>query len=160
AARGFDLVARVRTARRALLRPLGLLVGLGTALGAALLLLGHSRATTVAARDAGRQALVAGSALAVVWPWPRLGRTRGVLAPGALGALDLAIAGRPIVGTVPVASVAGPPPFMGPLLGSQRDEVLFHQAAWELAARGSTMNAAQPPIPAQWGVALTLEEDF
>jgi hypothetical protein len=161
AAGGFDLIARgPARSRRAALGALAIVAAVAGVATIALLVLGRTRETAAVARDAGRLLAVAASALALLWSWPRLRGSARALAPCALLAADLALAGAPIVATVPVSSVADPPPALLPAIRGGRDELLFHQAEWQLSAEGSTMLAGQPPMPAQWGLALTLEQDL
>ena len=112
---------------------------------------------SVAARDALRTALVAAGALTVLV----LLRDRrlAALAFVAVTAADLGHAGRSLVPTTPVDRVAAPPPFLRPLLESRPRGPIFHAAA-EDPVRGKARGAANPPIPAQWGLAMTLERDF
>jgi hypothetical protein len=149
AAHGFDHILQgPRRARRPLLWALGGFAVLG--LGAALV---AGRGAPVALRLAAVAA--AGATLVRFWP----GRARGSLIVCAAAALDLGLAGRELVPSVPLARVAAPPGFLAPLTTDGRDHLLFHLAAWD-----PTLNEApwlaKPPIPAQWGLAMTLETDF
>jgi hypothetical protein len=166
---GFDqIVHGSPQARRAfvlaLLPPLGL--GLVTAAGVSWIGLtpqpgGRPPAfpADLAAWDALRVALVATLASVLFISWPRLGRSRGALLVCAGAALDLVLAGKALVRTVPVARVAAPPSILQPLIARRKDDVLFHLAALdpELSMAGGL---ALPPIPAQWGIAMALDADF
>lgn len=85
---------------------------------------------------------------------------RRVLAPSflALAALDLALAGRPLVPTVPISQVALPPRYLRPLLQQTPTGRVFHEAAWDLG-RNTAPVVCRPPIPEQWGIALELCRD-
>ena len=109
--------------------------------------------------DALRVALVA-ALLAVVlmarWRWRR--RTRAAAVCAVL-ALDLLTSGRLLVHTSPVQSLAAPPAAFEPLLRHPSDDLLFHAAEWHTVL-GQAAGLAKPPLPAQWGIATTLENDF
>jgi hypothetical protein len=113
----------------------------------------------LAARDALHIALVALAALAVLGSARRLSRRSRGLAFCGLAALDLLAGGQGLAPTTSVAQATRPPDFLAPLVAQPRDDLLFHMAAWQ---RGlSDMGGlAAPPIPAQWGLATTLEADF
>jgi hypothetical protein len=55
--------------------------------------------------------------------------------------------------------VARPPAFLAGLVASGQDHLLFHLAAWD-PKLSQLPGLAKPPVPAQWGLALTLETDF
>lgn len=112
----------------------------------------------VAARDALRVAGVAASCLLALAVFRR-SRSWGRLALVAVTAADLAHVGRSLVPSEPVAEAAAAPPFLRPLVGRPLAGPLFHLAADD-AGRGLARVLACPPIPVQWGIALTLEEDF
>jgi hypothetical protein len=148
-AHGFDQIVQGPTrARRPLLYALLGLLGLG--LVAALV---AGRGMPVALRLAAVAA--AGVALFRFWP----GRARGALVVCALAALDLGLAGKELVPSVPLAKVAAPPSFLAPLARDGRDHLLFHLAAWD-PKLNEAPGLAMPPVPAQWGLAMTLETDF
>jgi hypothetical protein len=104
-----------------------------------------------------RATIVAALALAVLAV--RLPRGASALLVCAALALDLGSAGRELVPTVPLSRVATPPAALVPLIDSGRDEVLFHLAAWD-PNLGQRPGLAAPPAPAQWGLALALEQDY
>jgi hypothetical protein len=74
-------------------------------------------------------------------------------------AVDLASAGHPLLPTAPVASVATPPRELRPILADAEKHLLFHLADWD-SHRWPATGTAGPPVPAQWGLATTLERDF
>lgn len=92
------------------------------------------------------------------WRWRAGRRALGLLAC-ALLAFDLGQAATGIVHTTTVAALSAPPTVFRPLLERQEDQVLFHAAEWHPTMQGLA-GMAKPPIPAQWGLALTLENDF
>jgi hypothetical protein len=104
-----------------------------------------------------RLAVVAaiGALLFRLWP----GRARGALILCAAAALDLGLAGKELVPSVPLAKVAAPPSFLAPLTRDGRDHLLFHLAAWDPTLK-EVPGLAPPPVPAQWGLAMALETDF
>ena len=149
AAHGFDRVLQgTRRARRPLFWALVGFVAVG--LVAAPLV---GRGLPVALR----LAAVAAAAAALVRWWP--GRRQGALIACAAAALDLGLAGKELVPSVPLARVAAPPAFLEPLTRDGRDHLLFHLAAWDPKLKEAP-GLAPPPIPAQWGLAMTLETDF
>jgi hypothetical protein len=149
---GFDqVVLGPRRARRPLLRALAVLFLLALVAAAVLRLAGGHPAVAL------RAAIVAALGAAVLAL--RLSRSAGALVVCAALAGDLASAGRELVPSVPVARAAAPPAALVPLINSGHDEVLFHLAAWD-PRLGQRPGLAAPPVPAQWGVALTLEQDF
>jgi hypothetical protein len=77
----------------------------------------------------------------------------------AAAALDLGLAGKELVPSVPLQRVAAPPGFLAPLVNDGRDHLLFHLAAWDPKLKEAP-GLALPPIPTQWGLAMTLETDF
>ena len=76
-----------------------------------------------------------------------------------VAAADLVLAGRPLVPTKPSNLLSGVPPFLAPLVRARPPGPLFHFAAWD-PQLGTTTGICKPPIPAQWGIPTTLEEDF
>jgi hypothetical protein len=74
-------------------------------------------------------------------------------------AIDLASAGHSLLPTAPVANVAEPPTELLPILANADKHLLFHLGEWD-RDRWLTRGIASPPIPAQWGLATTLERDF
>ncbi len=112
----------------------------------------------VATRDAIRVALVAVAGLAAL-AVARRRRRWAALGLVALTSADLALAGRAVIPSVPVAKVARPPDALVPLAKAPPSTPLFHLAAEEPAGRLAT-GIAKPPIPAQWGIPMTLEADF
>jgi len=157
AAHGFDqIVQGPARARRPLL--IALLALLGVGLVAAVIV------AVVVAPLAGRGthvalrlAVVAAVGLALFRFWP--GRARGALIVCAVAALDLGLAGKELVPSVPVARVAALPSFLAPLTKDGRDHLLFHLAAWD-PQLNEAPGLAKPPVPAQWGLAMALETDF
>jgi hypothetical protein len=155
AAHGFDqVVLGPRRARRSIVVALLALALAGLATGGVLKVV-----ATGTAAVALRMTAVALAAALTLIAGARLGRRAGALLVCALLAVDLASAGRELVPTVPVARVAAPPAALAPLIASGRDEVLFHLAAWD-PRLGQRPGLAAPPVPAQWGLALALEQDF
>ncbi len=156
-AHGFDqIILGPGRARRPVMR---VLLGFGLA-GAVLAgILCRDAGLRIALPDAIRLGCAALASLAVIRLAPRLGRTRLALSVCALGALDLLAAGQQLVKTAPIAAVKTPPVVLRPLLAQPADERLFHLAAWDpdLSIVGGL---AAPPVPAQWGLATTLEVDF
>ncbi len=109
---------------------------------------------SVAARDAIRIGATAAVALGVL-----VFRRRAAWLLIPVAAADLVLAGRPLVPTRPSAVLAGVPPFLAPLAHAGPTGPLFHWAAWD-DHLGTTSGICKPPIPAQWGISTTLEEDF
>ncbi|HJX66382.1 MAG TPA: hypothetical protein VJ860_20795 [Polyangia bacterium] len=110
-------------------------------------------------RDCLRVSLVALVSLLPLWLASRLGRVRRALAVCAVLAADLVAVGRGLVPTTTVASVTAPPDFLMPLLQRREDDVIFHMAAWASEFDVSS-GLARPPIPVEWGLAMTYERDF
>jgi hypothetical protein len=108
----------------------------------------------VAAGDAIRVGVIAAVALGVL-VFFRLGAWLLIVVEAA----DLVLTGRPLVPTKPVDVLAGVPPFLSPLVRVKPPGPLFHFAAWDQKL-GTTTGICKPPVPAQWGIATTLEEDF
>ncbi len=77
----------------------------------------------------------------------------------AVAAADLVLTGRPLVPTKPSAVLSSVPPVLSPLVRGNPPGPLFHFAAWDQNL-GTTTGLCKPPVPAQWGIATTLEEDF
>jgi len=113
----------------------------------------------VARGDALRVAGAAVALLLVLWPRLRWGRTTRALAVCVVLALDLVTAGRDVVHTTPVQALVTPPPSFQPLLNRASDDLIFHAAEWH-PTLGNVEGAGKPPLPAQWGLAMTLENDF
>ncbi len=112
----------------------------------------------VVAADALRLSVLAGAGLILV---RRLGRAP-LAAWGlvAATAADLLFRGGRLVGTVPAETLATPPPFLAALSRTAEGPgLLFHLAAWTapVPVQGAL---ASPPMPAFWGVPVTLEADF
>jgi hypothetical protein len=110
-------------------------------------------------RDCLRVSLVALASLLPLWLARRLGRLRRALALCAVLAVDLIAVGRGLLLTTPVASVTTPPAFLTPLVQRKEDDVIFHMAAWAPGFDVS-LGLARPPIPVEWGLAMTYERDF
>jgi hypothetical protein len=161
---GFDQVILGRhEARRHLAR---VLVGLiATAiLGAAGIALFATHFATdfpwrVAAGDALRVAGVATALLMVIWPGIRWGRLARALIVCAVLALDLVSAGRQVVHTTPIQALTTPPAAFAPLLNRASDDLIFHAAEWH-PTMGQVEGVGKPPLPAQWGLAMTLDNDY
>ena len=113
----------------------------------------------VATVDALRVAGVAATLLVVFWPRLPWGRTTRALAVCAVLALDLVSTGRDIIHTTPVQALTTPPASFVPLLNRGADDLIYHAAEWH-PTLGKTEGAGKPPLPAQWGLAMTLENDF
>jgi hypothetical protein len=87
------------------------------------------------------------------------GRHLRALSLCALLALDLALAAGAVVHSVSPAQLTRVPRVLLPLVRSQQDPLLFHEAEWHDSLNAAA-GLAKPPIPAQWGLATTLENDF
>jgi hypothetical protein len=164
AALGFDQVLMGgRVARRQLARVLA--AGCGVAiLIAAGLALGARRWSAdfpwqVASGDVLRTGAVACLGLVLLASRRPAGRLGRGLLGCALLALDLLTAGRPVVHTTPIANLAAPPAAFLPLLNRPQDDLIFHAVEWH-PTMGKVNAAGNPPLPAQWGLAMTLENDF
>lgn len=72
---------------------------------------------------------------------------------------DLSLAGKAVIPSVPLTQVAKPPLALAPLVARPPAGPLFHLAA-EDPVKGQARAIAKPPVPAQWGIAMTLERDF
>lgn len=119
----------------------------------------HADVSAEAIRDALRVTLVAAVTLAALVLSRRWRRGRsGLLLCGVL-LVDLLTVGKSLVPTLPVATLAMPPQFLAPLLSSERDDLLFHLAEWN-PSFSEVGGLARPPIPARWGLAMTLERDY
>ena len=161
---GFDQVILGRhEARRHLAR---VLVGLvATAiLGAAGIALFATHFATdfpwrVAAGDALRVAGVATALLMAIWPGIRWGRLARALIVCAVLALDLVSAGRQVVHTTPVQALTTPPASFAPLLNRASDDLIFHAAEWH-PTMGQVEGVGKPPLPAQRGLAMPLDNDY
>jgi hypothetical protein len=164
ASHGFDwFVMGWPRARRFLFATLAALVGTGLVLATALGLFAGGFGQLLSVGDATRDALrLSAVALGIgltLWfarAWHR--QARGLLLCALLG-LDLVSVGRELVPTVPVSRLATPPTFMAPLLRSERDDLVFHMAEWD-AKHSAAGGVANPPLPARWGLPMTLERDF
>jgi len=166
---GFDQVVHgPARGRRWITRALVAFAALGTLLAAGILAGGRLAGldgspgtfpVSVAARDAFRVSLSALGPLAIFSLWRRWPRRGAALLLCMVLAVDLVWAGRALVPTTSVSRLTTPPDFLRPIIQRRRDDVLFHLAAWdpEFGIKGGL---ARPPIPAQWGIATTLETDF
>jgi hypothetical protein len=164
AAYGFDqaMMGPAR-ARRFIVRGLLTAAGCGVVAAAVVRWLAHRLAPDFPWRAAAsvglRLTLVALASLAVLWLTRRMARARRALALCAVLTLDLAAVGTTVVHSVPLSVLTDPPPAFVPLVNSKRDELLFHAAEWDTEL-GNVSGIAKPPLPAQWGLAMTLESDF
>ena len=136
---------------------LGFLAAAAVQVGAAWLPRDFPRGQTVG--DALRVSVVATFALVLFQSRRGLGRRARGLVVCALLALDLATAGVTIVRTTPIAKLTSPPRFFLSVLNRSEDQLLFHSVEWDPTMHDLD-GIAKPPIPAQWGLALTLEKDF
>jgi len=159
---GFDwfVLGSVR-GRRVLVKVLAIggLAGLAVAGGLSLRPQALAGATPEGIRAACRVTAVALVLLFALWlsrQWRR--EARGLLLCGVL-LLDLLTVGKELVPTIPAVSLALPPEFLAPLLSSERDDLIFHMAEWHPSFSESG-GLAKPPIPARWGLAMTLERDY
>jgi len=75
-----------------------------------------------------------------------------------VGVLDLAVAGRPLIPTVPVDRVATPPPTLQRLIDAKLDGPVFHHAVYD-PRHVYVQQLTAPPVPSVWGIATTLEHD-
>lgn len=162
ASHGFDwFVLGALRRRRALLVGLGTVGLAGLAVAGILYLRRQSNAAVAvdAIRDALRVTLVAAVTIVVLVASRRWRRERtGLLLCGVL-LVDLLAVGKSLVPTVPAARLAMPPQFLAPLLAPERDDLIFHLADWN-PSLSDLGGLARPPIPARWGLAMTLERDF
>ncbi|MBK9088341.1 MAG: hypothetical protein IPL90_04530 [Holophagales bacterium] len=117
----------------------------------------ESRFAGVAAADALRVGIVALGGLLAVLALRRR-RRLALLALACWTAVDLAVAGRLLVPSVSVDRVVGYPEVFRPLVERPPSGPLFHLAAEDLA-RPLAFGLAKPPVPAQWGISMTLERD-
>jgi hypothetical protein len=113
----------------------------------------------VASGDALRVSGVAAALVVVFWPRIRWGRTTRALVVCGVLALDLVTAGRGVVHTTPIQALATPPAALAPLLNRGADDLIYHAAEWH-PTLGKVEGVGKPPLPAQWGLAMTLENDF
>jgi hypothetical protein len=157
AAAGYDLaLARGRFPRRMS----GLLPGLVAAGVLVLVALGSGgEATGFPAVLLARQLLLL-AALAGTLFLARGGRRRfaAFLLPPLLLA-DLVSAGGWLVPTRPVRLLSTPPPVIAELLERPLEGPVFHLAAVSTRRQIAIPAIATPPMPAEWGVAMTLETD-
>jgi hypothetical protein len=164
AAYGFDLVLRGPRRQRRVMAILLATLGAAGVLLAMLLWLARAAFdhAGVMAGDALRVAVVALS-LATLFVLRRRLRYP-LLAPIFVVALaiDVVTAGRAVLPTCEPSDLNTPPAFLRELASSARNETIFHWAAWLPGVRTAmgTQGMAKPPIPAQWGLAMTLESDF
>jgi hypothetical protein len=79
----------------------------------------------------------------------------------AVTAIDLVLAGRPLVPTRPASEMARVPAFLAPLLAGPVPGRLYHLASRQrFADPGAFGMLARPPIPHQWGLATAFDEDL
>jgi hypothetical protein len=161
---GYDqVVMGSRAARQRLVHVLAALAAMAI-LGATGIALAAGRFPSdfpwrVASGDALRVAGVAAALAVVVWPRLRWGRTHRAMAVCGVLALDLLSAGRGVVHTTPIQALVTPPASFAPLLNRGTDDLLYHAAEWH-PTMGKVEGAGNPPQPVQWGLAMTLENDF
>ncbi len=159
---GFDFIVRgPARPRRILVRILVLLGGAAALLALVLGLCGIDHAR-LAAFDALRVAMVAFAIAAILGLRRRLGHPTQALILVATLAIDVVSAGKSVVPTHDRSDLNAPPAFLRPVVASGRDETVFHWAAWipGIQSLQGTRGIAQPLIPVQWGLAMTLESDF
>jgi hypothetical protein len=156
---GFDYIVRGPARPRGILVRILALLGGVAALVAVVLSVNSGWLAAVAAL---RVAVVALAIAAILALRRRLGHPTMALALVAALALDIVSAGLPVVPTQDRSDLNAPPAFLRPLLAGQRDETIFHWAAWLPGIEGpqGMQGLAKPPIPVQWGLAMTLESDF
>jgi hypothetical protein len=127
---------------------------------AAVVALAGSFAATLMSRGAGKGPDEGAKARATT-----LSRTPGRLASAAAAALllfaaaDLIHAFRPFASTAPVEELGVPPPTFQRLIVSKPSGPIFHYASYDLS-KNLAEDRAAPPVPALWGLATTLEQDF
>lgn len=161
---GFDqAILGRREARRHLARVLVGLVAIAMLAAAGIALFSRHFASDfpwrVAAVDALRVAGVAAALLIVIWPGIRWGRLPRALIVCAVLALDLVSAGRQVVHSTPIQALTTPPASFAPLLNRASDDLIFHAAEWH-PTMGQVEGVGKPPLPAQWGLAMTLDNDY
>jgi hypothetical protein len=161
---GFDqVVAGRREARRRFARGLVGLAAMAMLGAAGIALFAKHFPSDVpwraAAVDALRVAGVAAALFIVFWPGIRWGRTTRALIVCAVLALDLVTAGREAIHSTPIQALTTPPASFAPLLNRTSDDLIFHAAEWH-STMGAVEGVGKPPLPAQWGLAMTLENDF
>lgn len=171
AAFGLDaFLAATRDGRRAALRIaggagiLGLLglAAVGVALASGRAAAAHPLGGEIAVGllgDCARVVLLAGAFLGCSLVASRWGRAAGAAALVAVAAVDLSLAGRPVVPTMPPERLTTPPEAIRPLLAAPLPGRLFHAGEWS-SNRPADPAFASPPIPTQWGFRLAFEQDF
>ena len=159
---GFDFIVRGPARPRAILvRILVLLGGAAALLALALGLRGLDQAR-LASVDALRVAVVAWACAAILGLRRRFGHPMQALILVVALAIDVVSAGKSVVPTHDRSNLNAPPAFLRPVVASGRDETVFHWAAWipGLQNLQGSRGIAKPPIPVQWGLGMTLENDF
>ena len=73
--------------------------------------------------------------------------------------MELVYAFRPFALTAPARELGVPPPTFQRLLATRPTGPIFHYAAYD-RTKNPVEDRAAPPVPALWGLATTLEEDF
>jgi hypothetical protein len=161
---GFDYIVRGPARPRGILVRILALQGGVAALVAVTLSVnsGWFANAQLAAVDALRVAVVALAIAAILALRRRLGHPTLALVLVVALTIDVVSAGKPVVPTQDRFDLNAPPVFLRPLLASQRDQTIFHWVAWLPGVEGllGIQGIANPPIPAQWGLAMTLEVDF
>jgi hypothetical protein len=162
ASHGFDWFVVAHRRRRSVVAGLSVVAIAGLAV-AVMLLLGRQTFSGAVVSDGipdacrvAVLALILMVALRLSRGWRR--ELRGLLLCVLL-LLDLLGVGRELLPTVPASSLSTPPQFLAPVLQSSRDELVFHLAEWH-PSFSETGGLAKPPLPARWGLAMTLERDF
>lgn len=91
------------------------------------------------------------------------GRRRQAATPAVLiglAALDLGVAGRPLLGFVPAEAVLEPPAFLRPLAGSGDAPRIFHAPCVTDSASMRARSLGCPPITGAWGIRTALDRDL
>lgn len=91
------------------------------------------------------------------------GRRRQTALPAlliGLTALDLGVAGRPLLGFVPAGAVLEPPAFLRPLAGSGVVPRVFHAPCVTDSASTRARSLGCPPITGAWGIGTALDRDL
>jgi hypothetical protein len=108
------------------------------------------------------QALIAGASIVVLCSLGRWGASVGMPAILVLVAVDLTVAGRPLVPSEPIRSLERAPTFLAPLAREPDHGRLFHLAEnqHECTNGASPRMLAAPRMPAQWLIPMAFDTDF